>query len=58
MHAIDILERLIQGGSQTHRSICHNPGDAVVARASDCATWNDQPVAVEVDVSQTLNCRE
>jgi len=31
-HAIDILERLIQSGSKTHRSVCDKAGDAVVAK--------------------------
>jgi flagellar motor protein MotB len=43
--AIDILKRLIQGGSQTHRSVGDKAGDAVVAGAVDHATRNDQPVA-------------
>jgi hypothetical protein len=43
--AIDILERLIQGGSQTHRSVCDNAGDAIVAGAVDHATRNNQLVA-------------
>jgi hypothetical protein len=34
-HAINILERLIQGGSQTHRSVGDKAGDAVVAGAVD-----------------------
>ena len=42
---MDILERLIQGGSQTHRPVGDKAGDAVVACAVDHATRNDQPVA-------------
>jgi hypothetical protein len=44
-HAIDILERLIQGSRQTHRSVGDKAGDTVVAGAVDHATRNDQPVA-------------
>ena len=44
-HAIDILERVIQSGSKTHRSVCDKAGDAVVANAVDHATRHDQPLA-------------
>ncbi|MDP3074363.1 MAG: hypothetical protein Q8N40_01885 [Bradyrhizobium sp.] len=44
-HAIDILERLIQSGSKTHRSFCDKAGDAVVANAVDDAARDDKPLA-------------
>src|SRR5664280_2131954 len=44
-HAIDILKRLIQGGSKTHRPVGHKTRDVVVANAADHAAWNNLPVA-------------
>jgi hypothetical protein len=42
-HAIDILERLIQGCRQTHRSVGDKAGDAVMAGAVDHATRKISP---------------
>ena len=44
-HAIDILERLINGGSKTHRPVGHKTRDIVLVDAVDHAAWNDMPLA-------------
>src|SRR5450759_5094185 len=38
-------QRLIQGGSKTHRAVGDKARDAVVAGTLDHAAWNDQPLA-------------
>jgi hypothetical protein len=44
---LEILERIILGGRQTHRFVGDKAGDAVVAGAINQASRNDQPMAAD-----------
>ena len=50
-HAIDILERLIQGGNQTHRPVGDKVGDAIITELP-----KQKPIARD-DAVCGLRCR-